>query len=213
MGSLSEIPMHKQGISRSCSYENPSGEKGKAGMAASPLGPGRKGAPFLKNLLVGSTAVLADIDGPGVLKHFFITVTDDGGEDSTVHRDLLFRIYWEGETEPAVECPLGDFFCCGEGQINNDIPLPVTVVPARGLHCYFPMPFRKHIKITLENRYKETIFIVAWQADFLLDTHFTDEIAYFHAAWNQISFFPGQAIMWEDIFAVSGRKNDSGRLL
>lgn len=35
--------------------------------------------------------------------------------------------------------------------------LPVVVNPVRGFHCYFPMPFKKHAKITIENQHPADI--------------------------------------------------------
>ena len=56
--------------------ENPTGEKGKGGMAASELGPSRKGSPCLRNIKSGDTVTLAEIQGPGMIHHIWITVTD-----------------------------------------------------------------------------------------------------------------------------------------
>lgn len=95
----------------------PQAKKGKGGMASSNLGKGRKGSPCLKNIEPGSTTVLADISGCGVINHIWITVdnkTTDG--DCFVLRDLILRMSWDDAKSPAVEVPLGDFFCCGFGK-------------------------------------------------------------------------------------------------
>ena len=67
--SLSGLPLIKGGQSRSINAENPTGEKGRGGMAASPLGPSRKGSPCLQNVKAGETVNLANIDGCGVIQH------------------------------------------------------------------------------------------------------------------------------------------------
>ena len=75
------LPYGVFGKSRAINAENPTGEKGKGGMASSNLGKGRKGSPCLKNVEPGSTTVLADISGCGVINHIWITVdnkTTDG---------------------------------------------------------------------------------------------------------------------------------------
>ena len=85
-------------------------------MAASPLGPSRKGSPCLNNIQPGQEEILADIEGPGVIQHIWITVDSKTSEgDCFVLRDLIMRMYWDGEENPSVEVPLGDFFCCGFG--------------------------------------------------------------------------------------------------
>ena len=87
------LPYGVFGKSRAINAENPTGEKGKGGMASSNLGKGRKGSPCLKNVEPGSTTVLADISGCGVINHIWITVdnkTTDG--DCFVLRDLILRM-------------------------------------------------------------------------------------------------------------------------
>lgn len=110
-GNVSMMPYLTHGKSRAINAENRTGEKGRGGMAASPLGPSRKGKPCLTNIQPGQEEILADIEGPGVIQHIWITVdkkTSDG--DCFVLRDLVLRIYWDDEENPSVETPLGDFF-------------------------------------------------------------------------------------------------------
>ena len=143
-GTLSNLALAKHRKSRAINAENPRGEKGKGGMAASDLGPSRKGSPCLNDIASGQTVTLAEIEGPGAINHIWITVdakTTDA--DCFVLRDLVLRMYWDDEDEPSVESPLGDFFCCGFGRDCNINSMPIAVVPSRGLNCYFQMPFRK----------------------------------------------------------------------
>ena len=152
-GTLSNLALAKHRKSRAINAENPRGEKGKGGMAASDLGPSRKGSPCLNDIASGQTVTLAEIEGPGAINHIWITVdakTTDA--DCFVLRDLVLRMYWDDEEEPSVESPLGDFFCCGFGRECNVNSMPIAVVPSRGLNCYFQMPFRKKARITLENQ-------------------------------------------------------------
>ena len=116
------LPLITGGQSRAINGENPRGEKGRGGTAASNLGPSRKGSPCLSEIQSGETAVLGEIEGPGVIQHIWITVTDRTSDaDCFVLRDLVFRIYWDGEEKPSVEAPLGDFFCCGFGQAPRSL--------------------------------------------------------------------------------------------
>lgn len=90
--------------SRAVNAENPTGEPGKGGIAASELGPSRKGSPCLRNIPVGATATLADITGPGCIRHIWITVDEKTTDaDCFVLRDLVLRFYWDDEEEPSVE--------------------------------------------------------------------------------------------------------------
>ena len=185
-GNVSMMPYLTHGKSRAINAENRTGEKGRGGMAASPLGPSRKGKPCLTNIQPGQEEILADIEGPGVIQHIWITVdkkTSDG--DCFVLRDLVLRIYWDDEENPSVETPLGDFFCCGFGQeciINSAV---ITVVPSRGLNSYFSMPFHKHARIVLENQHKNVIPAFFYQIDYCLYDALPEDTAYFHAQWRR----------------------------
>lgn len=183
---LSQLPFAPHGRSRSINAENPAGEKGKGGMAASRLGPSRKGSPCLNNLQPGSRTVLADISGCGIIQHIWITVDSKTSDaDCFVLRDLVLRIYWDGEQAPSVQVPLGDFFCCGFGRECLVNSMPITVVPSRGLNCYFPMPFGKRALIELENQHKNPIPAFFYQVDYNLYDSLPDGAEYFHACWNR----------------------------
>lgn len=185
MGGLMGLPLAKYGKSRAVNAENPYGEKGKGGMAASHLGPSRKGSPCIKGLAPGSVTTLAQITGPGVIQHIWITVTDKTQLDYYVLRDLVLRMYWDGEEEPSVESPLGDFFCCGfaRGCVVNS--LPIVVNPTRGMNSYFQMPFRKEAKITIENQHGAEVPAFFYQVDYCLFDELPEDMMYFHAKWNR----------------------------
>ena len=113
-GGLGGIALAKHGKSRAINAENPHGEKGRGGMAASHLGPSRKGSPCLKDIEPGAVVTLAEMEGPGQINHIWITVDNKTTEaDCFVLRDLVIRMYWDDEETPSVESPMGDFFCCG----------------------------------------------------------------------------------------------------
>src|SRR3981081_4268204 len=58
----------------------------------------------------GSTVTLADIKGAGSIRHIWFTINSP----SPFHlRELVLRMYWDGETDPSVEVPIGDFFGTG----------------------------------------------------------------------------------------------------
>ena len=184
LGSLMTL---RRESSRAINAENPTGEPGRGGIAASELGPSRKGSPCLRNIPSGETVTLADIDGPGCIRHIWITVDEKTTDaDCFVLRDLVLRFYWDDESEPSVECPLGDFFCCGFGRaclVNSE---PVAVVPNRGFNMFFPMPFARHARITLENQHVNTIGAFFYQIDYsLYDDPLPPDTAYFHAQWRR----------------------------
>ena len=61
----------------------------------------------------------------------------------------------------------------------------MAVVPSRGFNCYFPMPFKKKAKITLENQHANKIPAFFYQVDYCLYDELPDDITYFHAQWRR----------------------------
>ena len=103
----------------------------------------------------GKTAILADIAGTGIIRHIWVTIACS---DPMIRRNAILRMYWDGETEPSVESPIGDFFGNGWGENYNFISLPLAAAPkeGRGMNSYFPMPFGNGARITLENQSADT---------------------------------------------------------
>ena len=169
--------------SRSISPENFTGEKGKGGMstdglalnAARDLGQGWKVSPYVK-IEPGKTFVLADIKGPGAVQQIWMTPAGNW-------RFSIIRFYWDGEKEPSVEVPVGDFFANGWQKFFQVSSIPVCVNPGSGLNCYWTMPFRKSCKITMENL-DEKEMTLYFQINYIL-TSVPDDAAYFHAQFRR----------------------------
>ena len=156
MNLLSNIMTYKGERSRAVSPENPTGEKGKACMEASALGPSRKGRGSIK-LPMGEETVIADIKGPGIIRHMWMTIRENTEKGSFVMRDVVLRIYWDDSKTPAVEAPIGDFFCNGFGERCDVASLPIVVNPTGGMNSYFEMPFAKRAVITMTNEHPKDI--------------------------------------------------------
>ena len=171
--------------SRSISPENFTGEKGQAGMstdgpargAARDLGQGWKVSPYVR-VQPKTTLTLAEIEGPGAVQHLWLTPAP---LDRT--RWYVLRFYWDGETEPSIECPLGDFFACGWAKYCQINSLAVCVNPGSAFNCYWPMPFRKKAKITLENIDDQQMTIY-YQIDYTL-SEVPADAAYLHAQFRR----------------------------
>lgn len=175
--------------SRSINAENPTGELGAGGSASSSLGPGRKGRAYLP-LPAGSKLVLADIQGPGVIRHLWITLPATTPAGSFVLRDVILRVYWDDEQSPSIETPIGDFFCNGFGARQTVVSELVTVAPTGGMNSYFVMPFRKRARITLESRHPGPIDAVFFQVDYSLGDEIPDSVGYLHAQWRRADQLP-----------------------
>ena len=190
LGSLMTL---RRESSRAINAENPTGEPGRGGIAASELGPSRKGSPCLRNIPSGETVTLADIDGPGCIRHIWITVDEKTTDaDCFVLRDLVLRFYWDDESEPSVECPLGDFFCCGWQEYMQISSLAVCVNPGSAFNCYWTMPFRRRCRMTLENRADDPVTMY-YQIDYTL-TDVGPDCAYFHAQFRRVDPLPYKGV-------------------
>ncbi len=165
-GTLDSLMQCSSARSRSITAENVYGEPGRGGMAevgdtpqpevvrigqlwennrhARELGRKWKVRPCI-TLPPGTVTTLMDVDGPGCIRHIWMTV------NAQYLRCLVLRMYWDGETAPSVEVPVGDFFCNAARYTAEIRAIPISVNPTNGMNCYFPMPFARHARITIEN--------------------------------------------------------------
>jgi Protein of unknown function (DUF2961) len=182
-GVLAKLSRVSEAESRSISPENFTGEKGMGGMAtngtgksnARDLGQGWKVSPSV-SIKPHSTFTLAKIDGPGCISQIWMTPTGNW-------RRSIIRFYWDDETEPSVECPVGDFFACGLGQYCQISSLAVCVNPGSAFNCYWPMPFHKSARITMENMDSKSMLLY-YQVNYTLADQPADA-GYFHAQFRR----------------------------
>jgi len=208
MSVLESLLQPPAGRSVSVSAENVYGRKGCGGMASpypedaiqddvaaigqeralwKPLHPSRELGQKWKVrpcifLEAHTNTTILDAEGPGIIRHIWLTFS------SVFQRNLIIRMYWDGEETPSVEAPAGDFFCCAPKCYADMQSLPVCVNPDNALNCYWLMPFRKHARITVENRSED-------QAMLFYTINYTEEpvadnTAYFHAAFNRTNPVP-----------------------
>ena len=186
MGGIARLSRAK---TRSISAENPTGEKGRGGMATEgtganasrDLGQGWKVSPSI-HVQPETTTTLAEIEGPGTIQHIWLTCHPQHW------RRMVLRFYWDGEETPSIETPLGDFFCNGWGERSNVASVPIAVNPAGGMNSYWPMPFRKSARITVENVQPAASggdpVTLYYQITYALE-EVPDDAAYFHAQWRR----------------------------
>lgn len=183
---MKEIFEYESGVlSRSISPENPTGEKGKGGMAAPDdpgaafgareLGVGWKVMPCY-TVPAGETKLLGEVNAEGIIRHIWITMTANS------MRKMILRIYWDGAERPAVECPVSDFFACA-GEMHQVSSAYVCVNPNSAMNCFFDMPFRRRFKVTVQNLNDENV-CVYYQIDYQLRKVSADAL-YFHAQFRR----------------------------
>jgi len=189
LGNLCRLSKAK---TRSISAENVTGEKGKGGMAvtgtgesaARDLGQTWKVSPSVR-IKAGQTFTVADIRGPGAVQQIWMTPTG-------AWRFSILRIYWDGEAEPSVEVPVGDFFACGWGRFAQVSSLAVCVNPGSAFNCYWVMPFRKSCRITMQNIAADDMTLY-YQVNYTL-TDVPEDAAYFHAQFRRVNPLPYKSV-------------------
>ena len=145
---LLELPRLQNLESRCISPENPSGGKGKGATE----GDGWKGAPFVRPFLKDSSVTMADIEGPGSIRHiwFALGTERDAAIDYEVCRNVILRCYWDDQTYPSIECPVGDFFGIAHGRRRAFTSALMTNTNGAAMNSYVPMPFQT-ARITIQN--------------------------------------------------------------
>ncbi|MBC8407004.1 MAG: DUF2961 domain-containing protein [Planctomycetes bacterium] len=134
----------------------------------------------------GGSHVLADLTGPGIIRHIWITAL---GDCPHLLRTACLRIYWDGAEQASVDVPLGDFFGVGFGDTTNFASLPLQMMPqdGKGMNCFFPMPFRRAARVDVLNESEQPIehffYYVDWEQPPAVDP----EEGYFHACFNRVN--------------------------
>jgi hypothetical protein len=104
------------------------------------------------SLQPGQTVTLLDTVGPGKVTHIYWTTI---GASRFHFRQLILRGWWDGESTPSIESPLGDLFL-----IPHCTPCPLHSLAAVvndggaaflswGANLYLPMPFNNAARFDL----------------------------------------------------------------
>lgn len=130
----------------------------------------------------------ADIQGAGSISHIWCTLANKGvGEQETnALRKVVLRAYWNGETDPSVEAPIGDFFGMGHAECRNFVSAPLQMSPEDGksFNCWFPMPFRNRAVLEVENQC-DTTLVFYFYVDYEQLDSLPEDVLHFHASWNR----------------------------
>jgi hypothetical protein len=141
-----------------------------------------------KHPIPGETIVLADLKGPGIVTHIWVTVADN---EYAWPRLLRLRVYYDGHKTPSVDVPLGDFFGVGHGYERNLNSLMVRNSSfGRARNSYWPLPFRQSCKITVTNEGKRRVTSLYYHVDWQKHASLPEDIAYFHAYYQQANPAP-----------------------
>ena len=183
---------------RTISFENPEGSAGSAGAS----GRGRKGSPS-RTIAAGERVVLADIDGPGIVGHFWLTVPPMRPERL---RAIVLEMYYDGSAEPSVAVPLPDFFGAVHGRPVAYASALQSIQEGRGFNSWIPMPFRGHLRVELTNHADREVELY-YQFDLTVGP-VPDDVGLLHASFRR----QNPTVLRED-FVIADRFTGPGRFL
>jgi hypothetical protein len=166
--------MPKAVESRLSSFENPNGIKGQGGKTNKTA----KGNAF-EFIKPGEAKKLLDIKGQGIIQRMWMTID----QTPLKLRSLRLQIFWDGDTKPAVDVPMGDFFGYNLGKPVAFQSIYFSSGEGRSFNCYIPMPFKNAAKILLINEGKEPVKFY-YDVDFIMQKLSLDAL-YFHAFWTR----------------------------
>jgi len=138
----------------------------------------------LKGIKSGEKATIMDVKGAGVISHIWITIAP--GADQLNRNDIIIRMFWDGNSFPSVESPIGPFFGNGWNETYNFVSAPLAVTPGWGKSyvSYFAMPFAEGARIEIENQSDKEISSFYFNIDYVEMKKLPENSGRFHAWFN-----------------------------
>lgn len=130
----------------------------------------------------GDVRTLADLEGTGEITHIWITIAS---KDEKHLRNLVLRMYWDGEESPSVESPIGDFFGLGHAKYYLYSSLPIQIGADKGLNCFWRMPFADGARVTVTNEGPLACIAFYYYVDYRRYKNPPSDAGRFHAQYRQ----------------------------
>ena len=130
----------------------------------------------------GQTATVLDVQGAGVVTHVWFTINS---RDPMHLKNLVLRAWWDGESSPSIEAPIGDFFGLGLGEYFVYQSALTAVAPVNALNAYFKMPFATSARITVTNEGPVPVGSLYFAIDYVSLQSLPAGLGRFHAQYRQ----------------------------
>lgn len=130
----------------------------------------------------GATQVVFEAAGAGVISHIWFTIS---ARSSDHLKELVLRAYWDGNSKPSVEAPVGDFFGLNLGSYVMYQSAYLACSPGKSLNCYFAMPYRKGARLTVTNEGRQEVGSFYSNIDYMEVPSLPADSLYFHAQYRQ----------------------------
>jgi hypothetical protein len=155
----------------------------------------------------GATLTLVDHRGAGIVRRWWVTIAPRN--NVAVQRQLVVRCWWDDEPEPSVEVPVSDFFGVGFGEWRQFTSAPMNMTSG-GYDTYWAMPFRRHARITVENRSTVAVDAFYYNVDVETREALPDSALYFHAQFRRVTTERGTPVT---VLEADGRGQYVGTVL
>lgn len=162
--------------SRAVTFENTTGAPGAGGSAAS----ARKGAP-MRVLAPGERVVLADIEGPGTIRHIWLTFPPAPPE---IMRAKIIEVFYDGASEPSISVPAVDFFGVPWGRPVSLNSALAAINEGRGFNSFIPMPFPRSVRVEFVNGAPRPAPLY-FQIDYTIEPDLPEDVGYLHATFRR----------------------------
>jgi hypothetical protein len=163
-----------------------------------------------REIAPGETLILLDESGPALVSHVWMTIAGAGAHHL---KELVLRMYWDGEATPSVEAPVGDFFGLGLGDYFLYESAPLAVASDKALNSFFPMPFQHHGRITVTNEGASKVLYFYFNIDYRrYPKPLAADNLYFHAQYRQSAPARGWSDQWaqDELPMIEDVKNLDG---
>jgi hypothetical protein len=157
----------------------------------------------------GKEAVLLDVTGAGVVTHLWFTINSP---DPMHLKNLVLRAWWDGESAPSIESPIGDFFGLGLGEYYTYQSALLAVAPMKALNAYFTMPFASAARMTVTNEGTIRTDNLYFAVDYVTVAQLPGDLGRFHAQYRQAAPCKAWTDQWTNEYspAINEKKNLSG---
>jgi hypothetical protein len=185
--------------SRAVTFENPTGARGAGGSSHG----GRKGNPS-RRIAPGERVALADVRGPGVLRHIWMTIQPAPPEEM---RALRLEVFYDGAAQPSVSVPCLDFFGLPHGRPVAYHSALSAAQEGRGFNSYVPIPFRDTVRVEVANGGARPVLLY-YQIDYTLQPELGADTGYLHVSFRR----ENPTVLGRDFVIAEGLKGP-GRFL
>ncbi len=157
----------------------------------------------------GGTQEVFNAKGPGIISHIWFTIS---AKSPNHLKEIVLRAYWDGQSKPSVETPVGDFFGLNLGKYVIYESAYLACSPGRSLNCYFSMPYRKSARLTVTNESGAPVNAFYSNIDYMSVPALPADALYFHAQYRQAAPNKPSVSSWQTNQQANALLNPDGKL-